>query len=180
MKLNIIYDARRVEKHEPLIKELEGQGITDFEIWPCLMFPDVVFSINSSHKMIVRMAKEQGLPEVCIGEDDLQFTAPGAWEYFLSQKPAIKEYDLYLASTYIIEEPLKSICGFHLYTVSSRFYDTFLETDNNQHIDTLFNDIKGDYKFCYPFPALQRPGYSANNNMVVNYNIMVEDKHIFK
>ena len=180
MRLNIIYDARRVEKYEPLIKELEGQGITDFEIFPCLMFPEVVHSINASHKMIVQDAKDKGLPEVFIAEDDLMFTAPGAWKYFLEKKPAPENYDLYLASTYIIEEPLKNICGFHLYSVSEKFYDPFLSVPDDQHIDTVFNDVKGDYHFCYPFPALQRPGFSANNMMVVNYNSMIDEKHLFK
>lgn len=180
MKLNIIYDARRVEKYDPLINELIGQGIMDFEIFPCIMLPDIVSSINSSHKMIVRDAKEKGLPEVFIAEDDLQFTGKGAWDYFLSKKPSPENYDLYLASTYIIEEPLKSICGFHLYSVSAKFYDTFLSAPDNQHIDTLFNDIKGDYVFCHPFPALQRPGFSANNGMVVNYNSMIDPKHLYQ
>lgn len=180
MKLNIILDARRVEKYHPLMNELEQQVITEFELWPCITYPNVVESINASHKMIVRDAKEKGLPEVIIGEDDLMFTSPNSWQYFLSQKPSPENYDLYLASTYIIEEPLRSICGFHLYSVSAKFYDIFLGTDNSQHIDTLFNDIKGEYKFCYPFPALQRPGFSANNNMVVDYNNMVEEKHIYK
>ena len=56
MKLNIILDARRVEKYHPLMEELERQGIIDFELWPCIVEPKVVTSINLSHKMIVRDA----------------------------------------------------------------------------------------------------------------------------
>jgi len=64
MKLNIILDARRVEKYHPLMEELERQGISDFELWPCIIEPKVIVSINLSHKMIVRDAMEKGLPEV--------------------------------------------------------------------------------------------------------------------
>ena len=88
-KLNIIYDARRHEKYHPLMYELERQGITDFEIWPCIMLPDVVQSINASHKMIVRDAKDKGLEEVFIAEDDLFFPAKDGWEYFLKNKPKL-------------------------------------------------------------------------------------------
>jgi len=42
------------------------------------------------------------------------------------------------------------------------------------------NDLGGDYKFCYPFPALQRSGYSFNNKAVVNYNTVLKDKDIWK
>lgn len=179
-KLNIIYDARRHEKYEPLIKEMNEQGIDDYEIWPCLLLPDVVQSINSSHKMLVNYAVDNKLPEICIAEDDVMFTKPGAWDYFLKNKPHPDDYDLYLAATYTPEDPPKQICGFHLYFVSSRFYEKFLTVPDFEHIDTAINDLKGDYVFCYPFPALQRPGFSANNKMQVNYNKTLREQDIYK
>jgi hypothetical protein len=65
-RLNIIYDSRRIEKYEPLMAELATQKISDYEIWPCVMYDKVVSSINASHKMIVRDAMEKGEKEVCI------------------------------------------------------------------------------------------------------------------
>lgn len=177
-RINIIYDSRRIERYEPLMNELSEQNISDFELWPCLMYADVVSSINLSHKMIVRYAKEKGLRETCIAEDDLQFTSPNAWQYFISNKP--KEYDLYLAATYIIPIEQKQICGFHLYMVHEKFYDTFLSIPDDQHIDTFCNTIKGDYHFTYPFPALQRPGFSSNNKAQVNYNSILREQDIYK
>lgn len=159
MKINIIFDARRQEKYDPLINELESHGVKDFEIWPCLLLPDVVQSINASHKMLVRNAMESGDKEVCIAEDDLMFTAKGSWDYFLKNKPDYSEYDLYLAATYIPEDVPSKVCGFHLYCVSSRFYEKFLSVPDFCHIDTEMDRLKGVYKFCYPFPALQRPGF---------------------
>lgn len=177
MVLNIIFDERRVEKYEPLIKELKRQEIVNYEIWPCVILPDVVQSINASHKKIVRWAKENKLKEVCIAEDDVGFIAKDGWEYFIRNKPV--EYDLYLAATYVKTSPLKHICGFHLYCVHSRFYDTFLSIPDNVHVDTHFDQVKGEYKFCYPFAAIQRPGFSANNMAVVNYNAVLKPEDIY-
>lgn len=169
-KLNIIYDSRRHEKYEPLISELERQGISDYEIWPCLLLPDIVQSINASHKMIVNYAQDNGWDEVFIAEDDLYFPADDGWDYFLKKKPDYKEYDLYLGCTYIPETPPKQVCGFHLYSVSSRFYEKFLSVPDFCHIDTEMNNTGGEFVFCYPFPAMQRSGFSANNKTKVNYN----------
>lgn len=156
--------------------ELERHKI-DFQIWECVMLSNVVASINASHKMIVRDAKEKGIEEVAIAEDDLWFPAKDGWEYFLKNKP--KEYDLYLSGTYIVTKPLEQICGFHLYIVHSKFYDKFLSMPDEEHIDTAANDLKGDYKFCFPFAALQRAGFSANNSSVVNYNSILKEEDVY-
>lgn len=177
MKLNIILDSRRIEKYHPLMNELEEQGIEDFELWPCLMFDSIVESINASHKMIVRDAQERGLKEVCIAEDDLMFPAKDGWKYFLDNKP--EDYDLYLAATYVVTKPLKHICGFHLYCVHEKFYEKFLSVPDESHIDTVMDSVKGDFVFCYPFAALQRPGFSANNKSVVNYNLILKKEDIY-
>lgn len=177
MKLNIILDSRRIEKYHPLMDQLEKQGITDFELWPCVIDKEVVTSINLSHKMIVRDALEKGLEEVIIAEDDLFFPAPDGWEYFLKNKP--NSYDLYLSGTYIVTEPLEHICGFHLYMVHSRFYEKFLAVPDNKHIDTEMNNAEGEFRFCYPFAALQRPGFSANNMTIVNYNGVLKDSDVY-
>lgn len=177
--LNIIFDARRQEKYEPLMEELWLQGILDYEIWPCIMLPDIVQSINASHKMIVKYAKEKGLDECFIAEDDVMFPAEDGWQHFLRNKPNPKDYDLYLAATYTPPITNNIICGFHLYSVSSRFYDEFLLTPDTAHIDTEMNNIKGEWRFCYPMAAIQRPGFSANNKMKVNYNSVLLDGDVY-
>lgn len=178
MTINVIYDNRSFDKKELLLKEFSNQGINDYKFWDCVVITnDVVSSINASHKNIVRYAKENGLKEVCIAEDDLMFPCVGAWDYFLNNKP--DNFDLYLSATYVVSHPLKHICGFHLYVVNESFYDKFLSASDSEHIDTVMDSIKGNFVFCYPFAALQRPGFSANNKSVVNYNSVLEPKHIF-
>jgi len=176
-RLNIIHDSRMIERYDPLIKELKRQHIDDFEIWPCLILPSVVSSINESHKMIVRHAKESGIDEVAIAEDDVIFPANDGWEYYLRNKP--KEYDIYVACTYCIPISNNIMTGFHLYMVNAKFYEAFLSLPNNVHIDTAMNDLNGNWKFCYPFAALQRPGWSSNNNAVCNYNSILSNNDVY-
>jgi hypothetical protein len=176
--LNIIFDDRRDEKFPLLVSELRNQLIEDFRIWPAVVLRhSVVESINESHKMIVRWAKEVGLPYVIICEDDLLFSDIGAWQYYLSKMP--QDFDLYLACTYVKPfDPIK-ITGFHLYTVAAKFYDTFLSAPKNAHIDVAMDDLGGDYHLCYPFPALQRAGYSSNCSGYANYNTVLEKSDIY-
>lgn len=180
MRLYILYDDRRIEKYPLLMNELAQQGITDYELVPAIIdMRSVVESINAGHKGIVRMAKETRMPYVCIAEDDLMFTSPNSWEYFLNTMP--KEFDLHLWGTYIMPLSNNCVCGFQLYIVSEKFYDKFLSVPDDAHIDTAMDDLKGDYHFCYPFPALQRSGFSANNpGQPVNYNNLLKEEDIYK
>ncbi len=171
--LNIIYDNRQPQKYDLLIGELQKQRIVDYKIWPAVVLRhSVVESINASHKMIVRAARDLGWAEVTIGEDDLMFTCDGAWDFYLRNKPM--SFDLYLACTYVKPfDPIK-ITGFHLYTVAAKFYDRFLSAPDKAHIDVAMDDLGGDYRLCYPFPALQRAGFSSNCSGYANYNTVLE------
>lgn len=177
--VNVIFDDRFPNDKERLIREFEEQGIEDFKFWEAIVLTDsVVDSIAASHKMIVQDAKDRGLKECIVAEQDLTFTCPTAWEYFIGNKP--QEFDIYLASTYILPVSNNKICGFHLYIIEEKFYDKLLNVPREQHIDTACCDLGGDYKFCYPFPALQRAGFSANSKVEVNYNQMLKEQDIYK
>lgn len=181
MKINIIYDSRRSEYYEPLIKTLSEQGITDYEIWPCLILPSVIESINLSHKLIVRDAKQKGLREVCIWEQDCMFTSPNGWKHFLEGIPPFP-FDIYLAGTYGLDRPItgktNKINGLHCYILRGRFYDTFLSTPDNQHIDTSLDNL-GIYYVDYPFTAIQRPGWSANSKAFSDKNMELKDEDVY-
>lgn len=165
----------------PLLqREFALQGV-EFSLHQGAILPhSVVASINKSHKDLVRAAKAGNLPEICIAEDDLMFTHRNSWAYFLSQKPHPNDYDLYVAATYVVpHEPLE-ICGFHLYFVSAKFYDRFLAVPDNEHIDSIMNKIEDrQYKVCYPFPALQRAGYSQNARAFSDYNTKLRPEDIY-
>ncbi len=171
MKLYILHDNQRSERLEPLLKELKTQGITNYEIIQPVVDPSKFpfENINHAHKSLVRMAKEKGMKEICIAEDDLMFTSPNAWNYFLENKP--KDYTVYLGGTYHMPIDLNLIIGFHLYIVHESFYDLYLSVPDKSHIDNSICDLKSNHKICYPFIALQRSGYSANHpGQIVDYN----------
>lgn len=176
--LNIILDARRSERVEPLFAELKRQKITDYEIWPCIILPDVVSSINASHKMIVQKAKDLNWEYVFIGEDDLWLPAEDGWKYFLSKMP--KSFDVYSSATYVNDKDNRNkLCGFHLYAVARKFYDRFLSIPDNKHIDTACDEMGGDFHVCRPFAALQRAGFSSNNRAICDYNVMLNKEDIY-
>src|ERR1700677_1855384 len=95
MIVNVIHDRARTDRYDLLQKEIETHGLT-VKYWPAVKDPlnRVFVGISQAHKQIIRYAKENKLPSVCIAEDDLYFFAPGAWQYFLDNIPA--DYDIYL------------------------------------------------------------------------------------
>jgi len=185
-EINIILDSRQPEDQQRLIDEFAAQGITDYHFWDAICNKNsVVESINASHKMIVRWAKGNRKPFVVIAEQDVYFTDKGGWDYFINNMP--KEFDVYIGGSYLIdnriayEPPLVKVnewVGNHLIIVHERYYDKFLNVSDKDHIDTVHKD-NGEFYLCYPFPALQRSGFSANNKAVVNYNSALREQDIW-
>lgn len=185
MICNIIYDSRRPEKYEPLITEMARQGIS-YMLWDAVILPNIVASINASHREIVTFYKRQGATEVCIMEDDVMFPSEIGWAYFLGNKPL--EFDLYLGGCYskittgIVEKSIvytETPVGLHCYIIHERYFNQFLNTDPREHIDTAQGD-KGVFKVCYPMPALQRKGWSANNCAKVDYNTLLKPEDVYE
>jgi hypothetical protein len=181
MTVNIIFDSRRPEKYVPLMETLKRQGIMDYQIWPALIYGTVIESINASHKMIVRDAKEKGLEMVAIWEEDCMIPAADGWKHFLDGLPPWK-WDLYLGGTYGLDRPvtnpIRAINGFHCYLVHERFYDTFLALPDDKHIDTCMDGL-GLYYVEYPFIALQRPGWSSNSKAFSDKNMELTDADVY-
>lgn len=186
LKVHILHDNRRQERYDNYTNELERQGVTEYEVFPCILSKTVVESINTSFRMIVQKAKDEGLKECCIWEDDNYFPSEKGWDYFLSNKP--KEYDLYIGGSYLKDNRIEyvspivkvnSYVGNHCIIIHEKYYDTFLSTPTNEHIDTA-QDKKGDFYLCYPMAALQRSGFSSNNMAVCDYNAILEEKDIYK
>lgn len=179
MIAQIIKDQYRPHSNETLDDELDLQEI-DHLIWPACHEPaDTVASINKSHKKIVEYAKDKGLPEICILEEDVMFLSPGAWQYFLDNKP--KDFDLYLGGCYGLNQeaykriaegkgavPIHNFAGLHCYIISESYYEKFLALPVNKHIDD--QPGMGRFYVCSPFIALQHPGWSSNNKEKVNYH----------
>lgn len=180
MIANVIIEPTRTKPNTTLDPEIRRHSIIAFK-WNSIPDPSsVVRSINLSHKQIVRFAQEQNMPEICILEEDVCFPAADGWEYFLRNKPT-KPFDLYLGGCYglnplalrrIGKEPgaaeIHNFVGLHCYIISQRYYQKFLDLPENKHIDD--QPGLGVFYVCYPFAAIQYPGWSANNRQPVNYN----------
>jgi hypothetical protein len=190
----VIHDQRRPDEELSTCEtELQRQGLTDYGVFFAVISgaPTVAGCINASHKKIVRMAKEEGWPEVCILESDVWFPAPDGWAYFLEHKPV--RFDIYSAGSYdnnpiLYREdrkkwpssfvtPVPNLVGFHCYIVSAEWYDHFLAVPDDEHIDTA--QTGGIFWVCYPFAALQRRSWSANHKSIQDYNGELEKQDVY-
>lgn len=164
------------------MSEIKRHKIKNYELWPCIIFDNIISSISESHKMIVRDAKEKGVKETFIAEDDFWLPADDGLKYFFDNKP--DKYHIYSGGNYIsFGRPerhglmkVQTIIGLHFYMIHESYYDTFLATDPTKHID---GEQKSDQMYViYPFAALQRAGFSANNRDNVNYNIILQPEDV--
>lgn len=180
MKMLIIHNFEREDRFNLLMDELSKQGIYDFKLIPSVHdVMGVKHGINKAHKNCVRYAKDHKLDEIIIAEDDVRFTHPDSFQYFLKNKP--QSFDLYLSGIYlgdIVDGKVKSFSGLHLYIVHSKFYDKFLSVPTDEHIDRALGGL-GDFHVCYPFAAIQYNGYSQNAMCDMNYDSLLQGRELF-
>lgn len=178
MKLNIII-GNRTERLPKLLNELESNGITDFKFWEGMYLPSIKESINRSHKQIVQWAMDNDIDEVCIAEDDLKFFSTKSWEFYLSKKPNWWEYDIYLSMVFMGDikpnNKVDEFTGLTMYCVSKKFYDIFLSTPSEGHLDLLLAR-QGDYHVCMPFVATQFDGISGNTGKYEEYETLLQNR----
>lgn len=181
MRLNIIHLKHRADRLESLEQEIAGQGITNYKIWDGIIDPILPCrGISQAHKQIINDAKEKGLSEVLIGEDDLHFTALGAFNYFLRNKPL--DYDIYLGGIVygkISENDIvNDFSGITFYLASERFYDTILSIPEEYHLDRALKN-KGKFIVCNPFIVVPHNGYSDNHKRECDYQPYLKDRKLF-
>ncbi len=180
MTINVINLPHRADRMEVFRRAMAAENCS-FKTWPGVNGRIPKQNISKAHKQIVQWAKDEGFPEVCIAEDDMVWTAPGAWNFFTWNKP--EEFDVYLSSHYGAiqnsDKTLKHFSGLTLYVVSSRFYDRFLAIPENIHLDTGIGLSGALIKVCPEFCAIQSPGYSDNVKNTVNYEKKLKNQKLF-
>ncbi len=176
MRLNIIH-GNRGDRFPNLMKELNSQFITDYELWPSVYLPSIKASINAAHKQIVEYARLAEWDYVAIAEDDLQFTSLNSWDYFLKNIPP--DFDMYLSMVYLGQPDennvVKEFTGMTLYVVAKKFYDKFLSVPDDDHIDRLLGGL-GRFIVCDPFVAKQYNGFSSNTGKDENYDDLLKER----
>jgi hypothetical protein len=65
------------------------------------------------------------------------------------------------------------------YTIHQNFYNTFLSTPDEEHIDAALAN-KGKYVVCNPFTVRQHNGWSSNSRQHCNYDQMFLNRKMFK
>lgn len=171
MIVNVINCVHRTDRLQHFLQQAEEQQF-GYKIWGGIIDNNIpCVGISKSYKRIIQSAKENNDPCCIIAEDDICYSAPNAHDYFISQIP--DNYDLFMGSVYtgtITEEGIVgNFSGFTLTIVHSRFYDTFLSTPENNHIDRQMFLHKGVYKVCDPFVCYQLDGYSDNAGKKTDY-----------
>jgi hypothetical protein len=183
MRLNIINLPERIDRRISADHQMQEQGITDYEYWDGIKDPFMSFrGICKAHKQIVSHAKQNGLSSVCIAEDDIIFTAPNAWSYFLDNTP--EDFDIYLGMIYqgtLVNNRVADFwCGMTLYMVHERFYDRFLSIRETNNIDRELSKMRGSFRFmvCDPFVCEQMDGYSDNKKKEATYGHLLEGRRV--
>jgi hypothetical protein len=178
MSINIIPLKYREDRLAVLKDELLIQEITEYRIWSGI--PDTESScrgICRAHKEIIEWARNERLPEVLIAEDDVHFTAPGAFNYYLEKKPAY--FDIYLGGiTWGKISPdnlANDFSGVTLYTIHQRFYSILLAQPENVPWDRGMAG-PGRFVVCDPMIVVQHSGYSDNQKRYIDFGPLIRRK----
>ena len=164
MVLHVIHLLSRTDRLDLLQAEFQDQTVTEYKIWDGVVDSEIpARGISKSHKQIVQYAKQKTMSEIMICEDDIHFTAKGAFQFFMSNKPV--DYDLYLGgiSESIIKKDntVDDFSGLTIYMINQRFYDIFLSMPENINIDRALCS-KGKFIVSNPLIAIQHNGFSDN------------------
>lgn len=153
---------------------------------------DSAYGCAQSHLAIIRIAKERGLENILIFEDDAQFV-----ESFSKQiEPALTELAqldwnfFYLGGRMI--SPAKRISSnlarvgmvytTHAYAVNHTMYDEILKYNHSRDtaIDVYYANLTchNPSYACLPISVYQRPGYSDLIKGWCNYKKLFDDSYI--
>lgn len=187
MRANIIHNPQRTEKFLSFTHEAEVQGFL-FDLWPAVFAETPAAGICRAHKQIILAAKQTGKPSILVMEDDVRFSAPGAFAYYLSRIP--QDYDLYFGGIYfgkvMPDGRVTQFSGTHCYICHERFYDTILSLPEKDHIDVELSVLATEpgstirFQVCQPFVCDQRPGWSDSRQEMVDFDSYMKNRTFYK
>lgn len=186
--LNILHLERRKDRLLHLATQLEFNRIEDYTIIHGFEDANTKQAITKGHKLIVSLAKEQGFENCIIAEDDLVFSARGAYDYFLTQLQEMDDYDLFCGLIYhgTVNEENRVLNGMSgtmtLYSIHQRFYDLLLNIPDNVHIDRHLGQFAYEKKYyiCNPMVVYQSGSYSDNIKKSMDYSPYLDGKTLFE
>lgn len=178
--LHVIHDAARHDRAQLLTASMAG---IDHQLWPAVQAQDFATGCAQAHASIAAHAASQGWPQVSIAEDDLQWSALGAWQYYCAAAQDLPaDWDLYLGGISsgtpwptapgLRLQRLVAFTGLHLYSVSQKCYTLLSGCPPRQHLDRWLSSQRLQIYVCHPMVARQASGYSANKGQVVDYTAL--------
>jgi len=191
VKPQIIVGNRSKDSINALLLELSKAGLSNVIIQDGYYDDEnSKTNIACAHKRCVIHAMDNDWPYAIILEDDVWFTHPDSWDYFIkSMNKLPQDWDIYTSGYYSVSkiepeyqniERVIGFCGLHCYAVSKKFYVEFLKCPPKNNIDWWSSQRGRSLCFtCYPFAAIQKPGYSENVSEYKDYSKLLIGKKIF-
>jgi len=120
-----------------------------------------------SHRAVIQMAKDKGLPEVIALEDDCEFNEERVklWYYYLSDAP--KDWGIISLGMFCYGEefshvskhfvkPIKGCYGTHAYIIRQSHYDKFLEICDRKEavLDQMLTMYAEEINYYFLMPSM--------------------------
>lgn len=176
---------------------------SNWEIFDAIWKQPGYIGISESFKSIIRKAKEDGLKQVLIFEDDIKFTSDRSKEQFQKCIDSLPdEWDVLLGGIYSltnlndlenesINGCIKKIGDFsalHCTLLNHTVYDKILKHDPLSkycHLDRYIGKMSRytvNTYVCYPMIAIQKTTYSDSGHVrrQVNYDNYLKKFELFK
>lgn len=168
----------RSERRPLVEKEMETQGITNYRLWEGIHDKNsVIRSINLGWKMIIDYARLRGFKDIVVVEDDIKFSHPNSYKYFIENKPY--NFDLYLGVISLGQPDENNVvddfCGMIMVCVNERFYEKFLSVSENEHIDRAMKGL-GRFVVSSPMVCWQHDNiFSSTSGKVEDYSDRIKN-----
>lgn len=163
------------ERYNLLMQELSKAGVGNYALWNGFYEKgNTKKAIHLGHRQIVQFAKDNHYEYCLIAEDDIVFTHPDSYRYFLQQVPS--EYDLFMGLVYSGEIKDNKVMngfsgGLSLYRINRCFFEEFLSMPVDTHIDRQLGltCYKNRYYVTPKYCVEQRGLYSFQLRKPMNY-----------
>jgi len=172
----------REERALSVVKQSKQHGFS-VRFWEGIIEKKGCTGISKAFKKIIRWAKETGQSSVIIAEDDILFSAPGAWAYYIKNIP--EDYDVYLGGIYSgnVDDGrvTNGYSGNTLIMINERFYDFILSSNEDDHLDRWLGNFafKQRYMVCEPYVVYQMEGYSENLRRPTSHAHYLDKMNLF-
>lgn len=171
-----------------MIQEMDRFYKGEYEIFEAITNKVGSVGISESFKKII--SDNYNEEAIHILEDDVKFICESSRRYFEEQYNNLPDdWQIYLGGSYShiqeneLSEGLLKIRDYRTFNsvvIKKSAYDSFLSHDPNKvkNIDTWVSQkIKHAY-LCWPMVAIERGGYSYNQNKIVDYSYYLKGKKL--